>query len=232
MPLKTWIEHAGYAIEGILYASKNQRHLRYHFYAAIAVLLFVFVIGLQKSEFLFISLAVILVLVAEMVNSAIEATVDILSPRQSEKARIAKDIAAGSVLITSFGALTIGIIILYPYVEAMFSEGVRIAKHSGQDIAILALVLVLILVVLLKSYFGKGHPLSGGMPSGHSALAFSVWTSITFITMNFYASALGFVLAFLIAKSRISRHVHRPFEVVAGACMGALVTFALFKLFL
>jgi len=231
MPLKRWIEHAGYAIEGILHAAKTQRHLRYHFYAAIAVLMFVFSIGVTRTEFLILSLAVIIVLLAEMMNTAIEATVDILSPEKAEKARIAKDVAAGAVLITSLGAAVMGAIVLYPYLGAFFSRGFTIAQHVGQDIAIIAFVLVLITVVLLKSYFGKGHPLSGGLPSGHAALAFSVWTSITLISENFYISALAFLLALAVAASRISKHVHHPFEVIAGGAIGAIITFALFRIF-
>jgi len=231
MPLKSWIEHAGYAIEGVLHAAKTQRHLRYHFYAAILVLLVVFILGVTRTEFLIISLAVILVLLAEMLNTAVEATVDLLSPERAEKAGIAKDVAAGAVLITSFGAAVMGAIVLYPYLENIFIEGFTIARHIGPDIAIFALVLVLIAVVLLKSYMGKGKPLSGGMPSGHAALAFSVWTSITFISGNFYVSAASFILALSVAASRISKHVHHPFEVVAGAAIGASITFALFRIF-
>jgi diacylglycerol kinase (ATP) len=232
MPLKRWIEHAGYAVEGVLHAAKTQRHLRYHFYSAVLVLMFVFLLGVTRTEFLIISLAVTLVLLAEMMNTAIEATVDILSPERAEKARIAKDIAAGAVFITSFGALVMGLIILYPYLEAIFDHGFTIAKHFGPDIAIIAFVLVLITVVLLKAYLGKGRPLSGGMPSGHSALAFSVWVSVTFISGNFYVSGACFLLAVFIAGSRISKHVHHPFEVIAGGAIGALITFALFRIFL
>lgn len=95
----------------------------------------------------------------------------------------------------------------------------------------LALVLVLIVVLLLKAHFRRGHALMGGMPSGHAALAFSVWLAITYITENFFASALSFLLAVVVAQSRVSTRVHRPLEVLAGAALGATMTFLLFKLF-
>ncbi|MDA8169418.1 MAG: diacylglycerol kinase [Nitrospiraceae bacterium] len=231
MPLKKWLESASNAIEGILHAAKTQRHLRYHFYAAFAVLFLSFVMGVTKMEFLVISIAVILVLLAEMLNTAIEATVDLLSPERSELARIAKDVAAGAVFITSCGAAAIGVIVLYPYLGRIFASGFSVAKHAGQDIAILSFVFVLIAVVLLKAHFGKGHPLSGGMPSGHSALAFSVWIAITYITGNYIASALSLALAVAVARSRVTKKIHRPFEVVAGGVLGAALTFALFRIF-
>jgi len=231
VPLRQWIRSANFAIEGILHASKTQRHLRYHFYAAALALMGSYALGVTKVEFLVISLSVITVLAAEMLNTAVESMVDILSPEQSEKARAAKDIAAGAVLIAAFGAAVIGWIVLFPYIRVMFERGPYIATRSNEEIAVIAFVLVLILVVLMKGYLGRGHPLSGGMPSGHSALAFSVWMSVTLGTGSPFASVLCFVLALAIAQSRLATRVHRPWEVVLGGVLGAAVTLILFLLF-
>jgi diacylglycerol kinase (ATP) len=127
MPLRKWIKSAGYAIEGILHAARTQRHLRYHLIAAFSVLVVAFAVGVSKTEFVLVSLAVILVLLAEMLNTAIEATVDMLSPDHSEKARVAKDVAAGAVLLTSFGAAVLGAILLYPHFSLFFERGLRAA---------------------------------------------------------------------------------------------------------
>jgi diacylglycerol kinase (ATP) len=231
MPLRQWLKSANYAIEGILHASKTQRHLRYHFYAASVVLVTSYVLGITKTEFLIISLAVIAVLVAEMVNTSIEAMVDLLSPEHDEKARAAKDIAAGAVLITVFGAAVIGYIVLFPYISEVFTEGPYLTKHPREEIAIIAFILILILVILLKAYFGRGHPLSGGMPSGHSALAFSVWMSATLTSQNVFVSLLCFLLAAVIAQSRVATKTHKPWEVILGGLLGAAITFLLFQVF-
>ncbi len=232
MPIKQWLKSADHAIEGILHAAKTQRHLRYHFYAAAIVLTVCYALGLTKNEFLIVALAVIAVLGAEMLNTAVEAVVDLLEPERHERARAAKDIAAGAVLITAFGAAVIGYIVLFPYLQRIFVRGLEIAKHAPWEISVVAIILVLIMVVLLKAYFGKGHPLSGGFPSGHAAVAFSIWVSLIYIAHSFIISALGFVLAAMIAGSRVTSGVHRPLEVVAGALLGAAVTFILFKVFL
>jgi diacylglycerol kinase (ATP) len=231
MPFRQWLKSADFAIEGILHGAKTQRHLRSHFFSAAAVLIVSYILGVTRMEFILLSLAVILVLATEMLNSAIEAVVDLLSPAYSEKARIAKDIAAGAVFITAFGSAVFGYIILFPYMVAFFSKGFHIARHSKEDISLISFILVLIFVIIAKSYLGKGHPLSGGMPSGHSALAFSIWMSVTFTTENFLASLLCFILAALIAHSRIAARVHSTWEVVAGALMGSTLTFLFFKLF-
>lgn len=231
MLVKKWFKSANFAIEGILHAAKTQRHLRYHFYTAAFVLLLSYILGISRFEFLIITLSVIAVLLAEMFNTAIETVVDIISPEESEKARIAKDIAAGAVLITAFGVAVIGYIILFPYLVESFKTGIHITKHTNEEIALIAFIIVVILVVITKSYVGKGLPLSGGMPSGHAAIAFSAWVATTYITENFTVSLVSFVIAIMIAQSRVMVKAHNVWEVILGGLMGAIVTFLLFSIF-
>ncbi|NWF76483.1 MAG: diacylglycerol kinase [Nitrospirae bacterium] len=231
MLLKKWFKSANFAIEGILHAAKTQRHLRYHFYTAAFVLLLSYILGISRFEFLIITLSVIAVLLAEMFNTAIETVVDIISPEESEKARIAKDIAAGAVLITAFGVAVIGYIILFPYLVESFKTGIHITKHTNDEIALIAFIIVVILVVITKSYVKKGLPLSGGMPSGHAAIAFSAWVATTYITENFTVSLISFVIAIMIAQSRVIVKAHNIWEVILGGLMGAIVTFLLFSIF-
>lgn len=231
MPLRKWIHSANNAIEGILHAARTQRHLRYHFYSASAALILSYALGVERTDFLIIAVVVVLVILAEMINTAIEYLVDMVSPQYSEAARNAKDVAAGAVLITAFGAAVIGYIILFPYFKDMFEKGIHIAKHSKQEITLISVILVLITVIVLKAYSGKGHPLRGGMPSGHSALAFAFWVAITYSTENFMASLLSLVLSIFIAQSRVAVRAHSPLEVVVGATLGAGITLLLFGIF-
>ncbi|MCJ7482693.1 MAG: diacylglycerol kinase [Thermodesulfovibrionales bacterium] len=231
MLFRRWWRSANFAIEGILHAAKTQRHLRYHYFSAAAVLLLSYILGVSRMEFLIIALSVIAVLLAEMFNTAIETLVDMVSPEQSEKARVAKDISAGAVLVTVCGVAIIGYIILFPYLREAFDTGISITKHSKEEIALIAFIIVLILVIITKAYFGKGLPLRGGMPSGHAALAFSAWVATTYITENFVASLLSFAIAVIIAQSRVGVGAHTIWEVVLGSLMGASVTFLLFRIF-
>ncbi len=232
MPLRKWVESANYAIEGILHAVKTERHLRYHFYAAVLILLLSLIFGITSSEFIAIAIVAIIVLSVEMLNTAIEATVDIIFKEYDNRAKIIKDIAAGAVLTASIGAAVVGYIIFLPYFKNTFEDGLKIAKHSGEDVAIISFVVVLILVIITKTFFGKGLPLRGGMPSGHAAVAFSIWVAVTFLSEAFLPSFLILILAVLIAQSRVSVGVHKPWEVILGALLGSVVTFFLFKLFL
>ncbi len=232
MPFRKWVESANCAIEGILHAAKTQRHLRYHLYAAVLILLLSFVLGVSRLEFIALSIVVIVVLSIEMMNTAVEAIVDILFREYDEKAKTIKDLAAGAVLVTAVGAAVIGYIILLPYIKGLFYDGLSIAKHSGEDIAIISVIVVLIMVIITKAFFGKGLPLRGGMPSGHAAVSFSVWVAVTFLTEAILPSLLILILAILIAQSRVSVGAHKAWEVILGALLGAVVTFLLFQLFL
>ncbi len=231
MPLRRWLESANYAIEGVLHAAKNERHLRYHLYAAGGVLILSFLLGVSRMEFVIISTVAVVVICAELLNTAVEHVVDLISPQKNQLAKYAKDIAAGAVLVTALGAAVIGYIVLSPHIMRAFQHGLTIAKHTGEDIAVVALVIVLIMVVITKSHFGKGTPLRGGLPSGHSALAFSIWVSTTYISQNYIVSILTFIAALVIAQSRITVRAHSPWEVLLGGVLGATVTFLLFVIF-
>lgn len=232
MPLRKWVESANHAIEGILHATKTQRHLRYHLYVVVLILLLSLILGVSQSEFIAIAIVSIIVLSVEMLNTAIEETVNIIFKEYDNRAKIIKDIAAGAVLTAAIGAAVAGYIIFLPYFKDVFYRGLRIAEHSGEDVAVIALVVVLILVIITKTFFGKGLPLRGGMPSGHAAVAFSVWVAVTFISEAFLPSFLVLILAVLIAQSRVSVGVHKPWEVILGALFGSVITFFFFKLFL
>jgi len=231
MLFRQWVRSANYAIEGILHAAKTQRHLRYHFFIAACVLLLSYILGVSRTEFLIIALSVIAVLLAEMFNTAIEAVVNIISPEHSEKARVAKDIAAGAVFVTAFGVAVIGYIILFPYLRDSFQTGLYITKHSKEEISTISFIIVVILVVITKAYFGKGLPLRGGIPSGHAALAFSAWVATTYISENFIVSMISFAIAVIVARSRVITKAHTPWEVILGSLIGASVTFLLFRIF-
>ncbi|HDH53883.1 MAG TPA: phosphatase PAP2 family protein [Nitrospirae bacterium] len=231
MPLRKWIQSTNHAIEGILHAAKTQRHIRYHLFAAILLLITGFVLGIRGTEFVILITLAIIVISVEMINTAIEIITDVLFKEYDPRAKAIKDIAAGAVLVTALGAALIGYIILHEPVKNIFISGLSVAKHAGADIAVVALIVVLILVVITKAFFGKGEPLRGGLPSGHAAVAFSIWMAVTLISGSFMPSALVLILAIVIAQSRVSVGIHKPVEVVLGALLGMTVTFLLFKIF-
>ncbi len=231
MKPKNWLESLNCAIEGILYVAKTQPHMRYHFITAIAVLLLSLFLNLSWMEFSILCLCITLVLFAEVINTAVEVTIDLISEEFHPLARIAKDVAAGAVLIAVVGSLTIGYVILSRHIFPPAAGILKEVRHSKADLTLVSLLLVIIAVVITKAKFGKGAPLHGGMPSGHSAIAFSVWTAITLITMDPMIMSITFALAVMVSHSRMLMAIHTFWEVLAGAALGSLITLIIFQVF-
>lgn len=113
--MKKFFESLSYAIRGLRGALVSQRHLRFHVGAALVVAAAGIGLEITPGDWGLLVLAIGLVLVAELVNTAIETLVDLVEPRQHPVAGKAKDIAAGAVLVAAATAVVIGIIVFYKY---------------------------------------------------------------------------------------------------------------------
>jgi diacylglycerol kinase (ATP) len=104
-----------YAIEGIQTAIKFNRNLRIHFLIAIIVIILSFYFRINFFEAGIVGVMIILVISAEMINSVIEEMVNLISKEHHAEAKIAKDVSAGMVLITSIGAVIMGLFVFIPH---------------------------------------------------------------------------------------------------------------------
>jgi diacylglycerol kinase (ATP) len=104
------------ALAGVHYVVRSQPNFTIHILATIVVLVLAFFLKVTVAEFSLLIFAIILVLTAEMLNTSIEAVTDLVNKEWNEEAKIAKDVAAGMVLVSSFGAIIIGIIIFSKYI--------------------------------------------------------------------------------------------------------------------
>jgi len=95
------LESFNVAFEGIIHVLRTQRNMRIHFLIAVAVLIAALAFDVSKIELIVLLLSIAFVLIAEMINTAVEAAVDIASTSFDPMAKLAKDIAAGAVLIAA-----------------------------------------------------------------------------------------------------------------------------------
>lgn len=114
MRSKSLLASFRYALAGLLYCLATQRNMRIHFTAGIVVLFFAWWLQFSTTEFVLLLLTVTAVLVAEMLNTAVEKVVDLASPRRHPLAKTAKDVAAAAVLVTAFASVAVGFILFYP----------------------------------------------------------------------------------------------------------------------
>ncbi|MBI3754437.1 MAG: diacylglycerol kinase [Deltaproteobacteria bacterium] len=229
---KNVFESLNCAIEGIIYAVRHQKHTRYFFAAAAASLLLSLLLNLPAVEFVLLSISLVILLFAEMINTAVETTIDLVCGKTYHPlAKIAKDVAAGAVLISSIAVFIMGYIIFSKYLMTPFSHILQAGSVFKVHIAAVSLLIVLIAVVASKAYLGKGTPLHGGMPSGHSAVAFSLWASVVLLTLNPVITLLTFIMALMVSHSRLVAGIHTKFEIFLGALLGTGLTFLIFYIF-
>lgn len=103
-----------YALEGITNSFKSERNMRIHVVIMILVILAGIILKINKIEWMICILLFSIVVSGELFNTAIETIVDMVMPEKNEKAKIAKDISAGAVLVLAIGAAIIGLIIFIP----------------------------------------------------------------------------------------------------------------------
>lgn len=107
-----------YAGEGIAWAFKNHRNLRIFIGIGIIVLLAATLLGVTRAEFILLFLTIVLALITEMLNTALEEMTDLITIKWSHQAKVAKDVGAGMSLLAAISAIVVGILIFAPYLMA------------------------------------------------------------------------------------------------------------------
>jgi diacylglycerol kinase (ATP) len=228
------LESFNYAFEGVIHVLRTQRNMRIHFLIAVVVLAAAVVVGVTRFELIALLLAIAFVLIAEMINTAIEHTIDVATTSFDPMAKLAKDIAAGAVLIASVNAVGIGYLVFAHRVGDRSTRVLDRVRDVPITLTMIALVLTIIVVIATKALTGRGTPLRGGLPSGHAALAFAGWIAATYAVSDsnhqFLISSLTLIMALLVAQTRVESGVHSTLEVAYGGALGALVTLVVFQL--
>lgn len=231
MKIRKLLESFNYAIDGVIYAVRTQRNMKIHLLATLCILLACFFFDISKSEFLILAITITLVVTAELINTAIEAAVDMSTNYYHPLAKIAKNTAAGAVLVTAINALIVGYIVFWDKFSQISYVMIDKVGASEPYMIFIALVFVTVATLIVKAIFGEGTPLKGGMPSGHSALAFSLATALSLITKQPVCIFLSYLMALITAQSRVDSEVHSILEVVVGGIFGTLLTMFIFTIF-
>jgi diacylglycerol kinase (ATP) len=229
------LESFNFAFEGVIHVLRTQRNMRIHFAIAAAVLVAALALGVDKGELIALLLAISFVLIAEMINTALEAGIDVATTSFDPLAKLAKDIAAGAVLIATVNAVAIGYLVFSDQIVNRSSRLIERLRDAPAEVTLIALVLTIFIVIATKAYTGSGTPLRGGLPSGHAAVAFGGWMAITNVvgdsTHWFLISSLAFLMALLVAQTRVESGIHSFLEVTYGALLGTLSVLVIFQVF-
>lgn len=226
-----------HAYRGMISAVRTQRNMRFHVVVAVLVLVASLLVGVSKLELAVLVLTILLVLVTELFNTAMEFVVDLATKEYHPLAKLAKDISAGAVLVSSVGAVLVGYLILADDLGPVSLATLQSIGRSPVHLTLVSLGVVVLVVLLGKALTHSPNTFAGGMPSGHAAVAFAGWVAASFIAVESGAgsyaglvSVIVLLMALLVCQSRVESGLHSVYQVIMGAVIGALVTTAAFQL--
>jgi diacylglycerol kinase (ATP) len=229
---KNHLDSFRFAVEGIVHVFRTQRHMRFHFYTVVLVLALGLLFRLSRLEMCFLFLAVSGVLITEMFNTAVESVVDMVTQAYHPLAKLAKDIAAGAVLIASITAAVVGTILFCGDKEVSKLHIAMTNKPQPVLVFVTVFVLIVIIVLISKVKGGKGSILSGGVVSGHSAVSFCLASTIMYRAIDGFTAFMALTLAFLVAQSRVEGKIHTLQEVILGGLLGLFVTSGIYSVYI
>lgn len=222
-----------HAYRGVIYAIRTQRNMRFHVVAAVLVLVLSLLVQVSALELAALVIVILVVLVTEMFNTAIEFTVDLATREYHPLAKLAKDVSAGAVLVTSVGAVLVGYLILADNLGPLSLNTLQTIRAWPGHLTLVSLGVVTLLVLFVKALTGAPNSFSGGMPSGHAAVSFAGWIAASFIAAEGryggLVSLITLLMALLVCQSRVESGTHDVYQVGAGALIGVLVTVAIFQ---
>ena len=223
-----------HAYDGIISAVRTQRNMRFHVFAAVGVLVASLLLGVSGLELAVLVLTVVVVFVVEMLNTAMEFVVDLVTDEYHPLAKLAKDVSAGAVLVSSVGAVLVGYRVLADDLGPRLAGTAGGIRRGPVLLTLVALGLVVLATVLGKALVRPSAPFFRGTPSGHAAVAFAGWVAASFLSAGGrhagLVSLLSLLTALLVCQSRIEGGIQGPYQVVSGAVLGALATVAIFQL--
>ena len=226
-----------YAYRGMIYAVRTQRNMRFHVVVAVLILVASLLVGVSKLELALLVLTILLVFVTELFNTAMEFVVDLATKEYHPLAKLAKDVSAGAVLVSSVGAVLVGYLLLADDLGPLSLSTLESIRRSPAHLTLVSLAVVVLVVLLGKALTRSPNSFAGGMPSGHAAVAFAGWIAASFIAVESGAgsyaglvSVIVLLMALLVCQSRVESGLHSVYQVIMGAVVGALVTTAAFQL--
>ncbi len=219
------------AFNGIIYATTTQSNIKKQLIIAVIVVIISLFFNLNRAEFLCFMFTIVLIIFAEMVNTAIETVVDLYVDVYHPKAKIAKDVAAGGVVITSINAIIVAYFLFFDKIAdiglAFIKNVTSTPVHLTFSIMIITIIAILALIAYAKTNKHKG--LNEKMvPSGHTAIGFAANTLIWLLTDNIVILILSLIMAILLAESRIAAKEHKLSEIVFSACFATIMVLALY----
>lgn len=229
---KNFVTALHHSIDGIIRAFKTERNLRIDYFCAVCVLLAGIVLGLNKTEFVCLCLTVGFVIFSEMINSVAEYIVDLVTDKYDDRAKAAKDIAAGGVLISSSISVIVAYFLFADKLQNATTSVLNAIISSNTNILFTIIFMIVVLIIILKGIFGKGEEYAHSGPSLRIALAFGLTTYACIITRSFLVGIVCGILSLMIFGMKVTRTKARKINMVYSALLGIIIVLFVYQLVL
>ncbi len=221
------------AISGIISAFKTERNLRVHYVIGLFVLLFSLFFDFTKTEFACLCLTIGFVIFAEMINSTVEFMVDLITEKYDERARLAKDIAAGGVFVASLVAVIVAYFLFADKIYGATTTILTTVLDSKLYLFFTIVFAVVILIIILKGVFIKESEKKDTkptfMPSARVAIAFAITTYTFLVTQSILVGATSLILSLIISQIKMENESIRLPYTIASALIGVLVVLIVYQ---
>ena len=223
------------AVNGIIYGTTTQSNVKKQLLIIAFLILISLFFNLTKVEFLCLIISVVLIIFAEMVNTAIETVVDLCTEVYHPKAKIAKDVAAGGVVITALNAVFVSYFLFFDKIGEMGNNLYKTIINSPTYLAFVVVALIIIVAVALKAAKIRDKKNNKQLIiSCQSMLASAAVVATWIVTENIIALSFAVILAVMICMNRVESKERTATEVILGVLIGLLITilmygFAIFR---
>lgn len=211
-----------YALEGLKYTIVTQRNMRIHYLVALGVLLVSLYLPMSKLEVLILFVTIILVLFAELINTAVEAVVDLITEDYHPLAKIAKDVAAGAVLLTAGLAVIVGISVFYPYLERLITGWFVDGNGYSANIGLAIILAINFFLTLFMKGWAHRLPFHDWEPSMIISLSCCVATLMIVVIDHLFMAILILMMLMLLIGTRI-RYASNRLPILSGALLGTII---------
>ncbi|MFS1513519.1 diacylglycerol kinase [Chengkuizengella sp. SCS-71B] len=219
--MNRWLHSFKYAYEGLIYAYSTQKNMRFHFFAAIIVLFLALFFELSQVQILFVYVVTCLVIVMELINTAIEKTIDLTVKEMHPMAKIAKDVAAAAVLVSAVFAIIVGIVVFYnPVLFWLNDQLVKTNEISSETILVVLGLVFLCTIVIQETIFSKNKTTQINLIS---ALNSSILTLIVLSDADFIHILLTCFISLLVVSILLSQKGVMIRSILYGAILGIIL---------
>lgn len=229
---KNFFTAIGHAIDGVICAFKTERNLRIDYIIGLFVLITSLFFDFSKTEFACLCLTIGFVIFSEMINSTVEYVVDLITDKYDERAKAAKDIAAGGVFVSALVAVVVAYFLFVDKIYLAANTVLSTILNSKLYILFTIMFASIILVVILKGMFSRKKTFIVSYPSARVTLAFAMTTYVYIVTKSMFVGGVSFILSIIIAQIKIENEKNGLIYIVFSGLLGVLLVLIIYQIIL